>query len=1061
MQGTRFAAFRERPMDTRLRSAAATQRVSSCLLICLSILAVCQSARADDPQYPPSLVAPTDPLPAEEQIEKFHLPPGFAIQLVAREPEIDKPMNLNFDGQGRLYVTSSLEYPFPANDDQPRRDTLRVLTDFNADGRADRVDRLADELNIPIGVTPVAGGAIYYSIPNIYLWQGDVARPSTMHQRDCQVLYREFGFRDTHGMGNSFTRWIDGWIYACHGFSNTSEVQGADGRKVIMQSGNTFRVRADGSHAEPWTHGQVNPFGLCFDPLGNLYSSDCHTLPIYQLLRNAWYPSFGKPHDGLGFGPTMIGHDHGSTGIAGVVYYAADHFPPEYRDTVFIGNPVTGRVNRDRLEPHGSTYQAIEQPDFVSCDDPWFRPVDLKLGPDGALYILDFYNCIIGHYEVPLAHPRRDRQRGRIWRVVYVGDEGQSPPRMPNLAEQDVEQLLALLADANLTVRVLATEELATRREQVNPADLLPAYADGEPNAWRRMHGLWLYERLTTSGLSSTDIQRLADDPSRLVRVHLLKALAERPEWPTGSVAGSLDLAALIRGMLGDADAFVRRAAADALGRHPCVENVEPLLALWKSTPADDTHLVHIVRLALRDHLLVPAMYTKLANLTASDADARARLAELSLGVHLPESAEFLFDFIIGESVDPGRLPIFLHDVARYIHEGELARVYEWSASQATDDPSRQRELLLALHHAAQERGAPLPDSVVAWATRVATLLVSGLEQPLVQGGIDLARELRLVELHAQLLALAAAGTKFGELRPSAMEACVAIDAERSISLLGAILGGEEEPMPLRQKAASVLGSMNHEPARQALVERLRDVSDRLAVEIAAGLAQRVEGGELLLAEIATGKASPRLLLERSVVERLRGSKLENLDERLAALTADLPAADERIKQLIASRRDALGKAARSGAQPEALAGRAVYQKTCAACHRLGGEGGKVGPELDGIGLRGADRLLEDLLDPSLNVDQAFRSTIINTTGGTTLSGLLLREEGEVLILADDKGKEIRVPTDEVEERVVTRLSPMPANVADLMPEAEFFNLVAFLLEQRQRAQEPGVGSQK
>ena len=122
-----------------------------------------------------------------------------------------------------------------------------------------------------------------------------------------------------------------------------------------MNSGNTFRMRIDGSHLEYFTHGQVNPFGLAFDPLGNLYSADCHTMPIYMLLRGAYYPSFGKAHDGLGFGPTMIGHSHGSTGIGGIAYYAAEQFPPEYRDTILIGNPVTGRVNHDRLAAHGST----------------------------------------------------------------------------------------------------------------------------------------------------------------------------------------------------------------------------------------------------------------------------------------------------------------------------------------------------------------------------------------------------------------------------------------------------------------------------------------------------------------------------------------------------------------------------------------------------------------------------------------------------------------------------------------------------------------------------------
>ncbi len=141
------------------------------------------------------------------------------------------------------------------------------------------------------------------------------------------MLYSRFGFRDTHGMSSSYTRWIDGWIYCCHGYANDSTLKGTDGSKVSMNSGNTYRLRTDGSHVEQWTHGQVNPFGLCFDPLGNLYSADCHTMPLYMLLRGAWYPSFGKPHDGLGFGPEMIDHLHGSTGIAGVVYYAADQFP--------------------------------------------------------------------------------------------------------------------------------------------------------------------------------------------------------------------------------------------------------------------------------------------------------------------------------------------------------------------------------------------------------------------------------------------------------------------------------------------------------------------------------------------------------------------------------------------------------------------------------------------------------------------------------------------------------------------------------------------------------------
>ena len=156
-------------------------------------------------------------------------------------------------------------------------------------------------------------------------------------------------------MTNAFTWGFDGWIYACHGFSNDSRCRGPTSKPITMHSGNTYRMRPDGSHVEYFTHGQVNPFGLAFDPLGNLYSSDCHSRPLYQLLRGAYYPSFGKPHDGLGFGPEMMTHDHGSTAIAGIAYYAADQFPAAYRDTIFIGNVVTNRINHDRLEWHGST----------------------------------------------------------------------------------------------------------------------------------------------------------------------------------------------------------------------------------------------------------------------------------------------------------------------------------------------------------------------------------------------------------------------------------------------------------------------------------------------------------------------------------------------------------------------------------------------------------------------------------------------------------------------------------------------------------------------------------
>ena len=173
-------------------------------------------------------------------------------------------------------------------------------------------------------------------------------------------------------------------------------------------------------------------------------------------------PSFGKPHDGLGFAPVMTEHSHGSTAIDGMLYYTDDLWPAEFQDNVFIGNVMTSRVNRDRLTFTGSTPKANELDDFVKCDYPWFRPVDNQLGPDGAFYIADFYNRIIGHYEVPLLHPGRDRERGRIWRVVYKGPDGKARLRPAALAN-DFDGLLEELASPSLARRLLAQHAITDR----------------------------------------------------------------------------------------------------------------------------------------------------------------------------------------------------------------------------------------------------------------------------------------------------------------------------------------------------------------------------------------------------------------------------------------------------------------------------------------------------------------------------------------------------------------------------------------------------------------------
>lgn len=1015
--------------------------VGSRVLPAFLLLALVGPSRAQSPA-PVENVSSFPPRSPEDERKALHLPPGFEIQLVAAEPDIHKPLNLAFDDLGRLWVTDTLEYPFPKPEGTPGRDTVKILSDFGPDGRARKIRTFADGLNIPIGLLPYPSGreAIVHNIPNIYLMR-DTDGDGRADRRE--VLYGVFGHRDTHGMTNAFSWGFDGWIYACHGFSNSSTVQGKDRKPIEMQSGNTYRIRPDGSHAEYVTHGQVNPFGLAFDPLGNLYSCDCHSRPIYQLIRGAWYPSFGKPDDGLGFGPDMVTHDHGSTGIAGISYYAADQFPEAYRGTVFIGNVVTNRINHDRIEWHGSSPKGIEQPDFVWSEDNWFRPVDIELGPDGALYVADFYNRIIGHYEVPLTHPGRDRSSGRIWRIVYRGDAGQAPaPSVVDRTKSSVPELIADLGHANLAVRISAANQLVERGGKEVEAAVRKVMTKSEPTR-RRVHALWVLQRL--GALDDETLLACLHDPDRELKVHALKTLIERAEIPPAVSQDSATTAS--RG----SDPFVRRAAAEALGAHPNPSYIKRLIAIRREASADDTHLIHTARIALRDQFERAEMWRALYGLDLSAQD-RKDIADIATGVHTPESADYLVVYLKGQDETPENWIRYVHHIARYYAADRIDLLPELVHKAGVHGRRVQAGLVRAIHQGLQERGMAPAAVLHAMAVEHARALLDSKDGGEIDLGIELASGLRLPEVEPMLRELAGRETTPPKQRSAALTAMAAIDPSGSEARLKDVLLDSSATFELRETAAALLAASGRPRTVHILVEAMPVAPGRLQAAIAAGLARNRRGAEALLDAIAAGKASARLLQEQPVAVALKQANPPRLEERLKALLAGLPPADQKLAALLDRRRAEFRS---SSPRHRPAEGAAIFEKNCGICHQLGGKGAKVGPQLDGIGSRGVDRLLEDILDPNRNVDQAFRTTVLALENGQVVSGLLLREEGQVLVLADAQGKEVRVPKSSVVERKTSVLSPMPANFADQIAREDFDRLLVYLLSKREPSDRP------
>lgn len=1117
----------------------------------------------------------------------FKLPPGFEMQLVAAEPEIQKPLNMAFDAQGRLWVTDSIEYPYAAPLDKPGRDTIKVIEFDYTTGKATKITTFADGLNIPIGVLPYKNGCIAHSIPNIWYFE-DTDGDGKCDKRT--KLYGPFDYsRDTHGMENAFRRGFDGWIYACHGFNNDSRVKGTDGHEVHMQSGNTFRFKPDGSRIEHYSHGQVNPFGMCFDDKFNIFTADCHSKPITQILRGGYYESFGKPHDGLGYVPSMMDHSHGSTAICGLVWVDGLMFPKEYRGNFLSGNVMTSRLNRNSLVYHGSTIKCKEEPDFLSCDDPWFRPVDLQIGPDGALYIADFYNRIIGHYEVPLPHPGRDRTSGRIWRLVYKGDaEGTKPAmKQKDLSKAKLDELIAELDHATLTQRLIAADELVNR-VNVDPNQLKKAFKSGTNQ--QKAHILWVLSR-TRGSFSEELLAGLGAEDTNL-RLHSVKILAGILLPTPDEIYDQLVL--LLRERLGDDDKFVACAAAQAFCSEAVKPNeVEHLIRKLGSIPMDDANLRYMVRRAIFGVLSRGTTLTiNVADLSKSELDS---LADIGLAIPTGGAAAFTLHYLEKSDRPASELLPFLTHSSRYIDPSNLVKLTEVVRTRFADDLELQLKALLALQQGLAQRGQsaePLTawaeelggkvldqagDNIVGWENlpypgakdtdipwtfqkrdsadgnkdgifysslprgekktgiyrsqafelpenlsfwcaghvgppgqsfdlnyirlrdaKTNELLIESrpprndlaqrIEWDLAkfkgkQGHVEivdgdtgsgyawlavgrfsveglnpneksqrqqlvakLAAELKLTKLQPRLAMLFTSGTLDSATRGAIGSALVAMSPDARAAALVRIVSEPNSETAARQDIAEAIASLEAEQLDKALVAALSQVPARVQTAVAEILASDVNGATTLLSLVEQGKLSANVVRLPMVEQKIAALKNAALSKQAAELTAKLPPANEALEKLIAERRKSL-----DSSKPDLAKGAELFTKHCAVCHQLAGKGAVIGPQLDGIGLRGVDRLVEDVLDPNRNVDVAFRTTTFALADGRVISGLPRREEGEQLVIADSQGKEIRIAKSEIEERTPSAQSLMPANVVEIVSPADFQHLLGYLARQKSR----------
>jgi len=525
---------------------------------------------------------PGPPLSPAEAVAKMVVPEGFSVEVVAAEPQIANPVAMFIDEKGRYWITESFEYP--RREPGPGRDRVKVLEDTDGDGACDQVTVFAEGLNIPSGVAVGYGGVWVANSPDLLFMQdtdGDLVADKT------EVVVTGFGRTDTHELPNSLTWGPDGWLYGLNGVFNYSDVKYAEsnpnytpdhpGWKFTCA---LFRVHPRTREFQIFCEGTSNPWGLAINDEGDFFVSACVIDHLWHLVETGYYIRQGGPYPPHTWPiESIVEHKHQKAAYCGLTWFDSDAYPEEYRKVLYMGNIHGGCINADVLARNGSTYKGTAHPgfpapkgafdgpdresvrraarrepadhpaadadrlaDFLTANDAWFMPVVQKVGPDGCLYILDWYDRYHCYQDANADPEGIERAKGRLYRVRYKDNPHAQPF---DLAQKTDDELIELLGDPNVYRRETAQRLLGERNNPTTAEKLQTIAFDAQRRdqdqrsalfAWAAFSGsnrpAMVFAALQTSGLDPAirpfAVRLMFSDPE--LRAHIAQSVLSRPD---------------------------------------------------------------------------------------------------------------------------------------------------------------------------------------------------------------------------------------------------------------------------------------------------------------------------------------------------------------------------------------------------------------------------------------------------------------------------------------------------------------------------------------------------
>ncbi len=999
----------------------------------------------------------------EEQLSGFEVPEGFVVELVASEEDgIVNPIDLAFDDAGRLWTQTAIMYPLDPFSEQPFGEIRKLMEDPDImeknpefrrisalyEGRIKGDDKIlviddpwankpskpkvwADGLAIPQSILPYKDGA-YVAHGSELFFLNDSDRDGFADER--QRLLTGFGYIDSHTMSHLLIRGPGDWIHFSHGALNLGEVRSlVSGHSARVDYSKIVRMSLDGARFNVVSSGINNIWGFQMRANGQYYGTEANDL--------SWSIVPLEPGTGLkGIGNQRIRpyqpwipqlHDFrvGGTGISGLEFADGmeNSFPPEWKDVALLANCITSSINAVRIVRNADGSVTAEHlPDFLTSKDDWFRPTNLEFGPDGCLYVADWYNKIISHNELPRSHPERDKAHGRIWRIRH---ESQQPGRIPNLYEASTIDLVNHLKGPSLWEKRAAWHQITDRRAEELVPELVKLVSNNEADPITRIHALWSLEGLRHFDTRLMD--SLVDSSNDDLRREAIRSLASFDITPS-------QLAGYLKDVIPDTNVMVRSQALRTLADFGKAnrETIDILVGFCRPEipgeamggPYERKFERFLARMALEQY--EPDLLDYLESPLSREQPAENRFWAIQALSEKNHQKYFLalFDSINSKPWDTSTFIEIANSLDNPAIKRAVAPHFQnlWNAGHLV---SKANEVIDQIDSQALRSMLETP----------VEYLLESADQSHREIGLQAIASYRINGFETAIIRLLNAPDSGTPIFARAITALQRSPDEKAIAALGKTFENSRLNFEIRLAALNALVNANGLRNPDTLDSFLRSLNDYQRDELVTNFSASRPGSLTRVSLLNKGVLSEEQIdtrnLQRIVNNRVDSTRLSDLLEKRQS---------EKYAKYQHTY-DTFLEIAESGAG-NPLLGKPLFEGVCLSCHSVGSEGVGWAPALDGSVYRDNESLLTAILNPNAGIDGAYRLRRIHKTDGTAVEGYLEKQNDRGVTLRFMGGGSMFIPSNEIEGAPVDlRVSTMPEGLIDQMGHDQVANLLAYI----------------